>query len=866
MALWQTVRRALMRPGREADEVRRELQAHVAQEIEEHLADGQSPQAARHAALRTVGNLTLIEEQVRDLSPWVWWDRVRQDVRYALRSFRRQPAFSITAVLTLGLGIGANGAIFSVVDALVLRSLPVQHPEELVVIRDAENGNHSYPDYIALRDNDKLTVLFAASSLLRETVVAGGEAETVPVRLVTANYFTALGVVPAAGRLMGGSDTASEAVISDGYWMRRFGRSPDVLGRPIRVNGVDLVIVGVSARGFFGETPGESPDVFASMAVQRPQWLNERGFSWLYLMGRLKRGVSVAEAQSSVSARVAAAAGPDVKNAATRTVVMAGTSGNPRWRERVGSPLWIMTAVVGIVLLIACANLATLLLTRGAARQHEIAMRMAIGASRARIVRQLLTEALVLSAMGGAVSLLFAAWGGRLLVGMASSIGTGPQLQLDVAVDTRLLLFTSVVSLVAGLLFGLLPSIREGSEAGRHLASSQSRIVGTNRSWGLRGALIAGQAALSLVLVAGSIMFLRTLRNLETQPLGFRTEGLLRVEIEPERGYEPPPATALRLIERLAAIPGVDSATTVGFGTLSNRGGVTGLQIDGFTPRDAQDQRSRADWVGPDYLRVAGVRLVGGREFSKRDDAAAPLVAIVNQAAARFYFGSDAAALGRRFTFNQREYEIVGIAGNAKYAELREPTLRMIYFSTLQRPGGFNAIELRSSPREIATLVPTVRAAVREVDPRLTVADARTLAQRVTETLGREHLVASLSSVFGGLTLLLVSVGIYGSLAFIVGQRTRELGVRLALGSRRTGVVWLVVRDVLATVLVGAAIGTAAAIGAARLVRSLLFGLEPADPITLAIAAGLLLTVALVAGLLPALRAASLDPAEVLRE
>ncbi len=867
MSFWRELVRRLIRSSPDLDEIRRELDAHVALETEEHLADGRSIRAARSAALRTVGNVTLIEEQVRDLSPWAGWDRLRQDVRYALRSFRRRPAFALTTVLTLALGIGASGAIFGVVDALVLRALPVPHPEELVVVRDTENGSYSYPDYESLREgNSTLTALLGASSLQRFTVNAGGEAEKAAVRLVTANYFAVLGVFPAAGRLLGASDTAPEAVISDGYWTRRFGRSPEAVGRPIRVNGADLTIVGVAPRGFFGETPGESPDVFASLAVMRPQALNEGGFSWLYLVGRLAPGVSAGQAQANLSARVAATASPDMRNAATRTVVIPGVSGNPRWRERVGSPLWVVTAVVGIVLLIACANLATLLLTRGAARQQEIAMRMAIGASRARIVRQLMTEALVLSAAGGCLSLLLAAWGGRLLVGLASAIGTGPALSLDVGVNARLLLFTALTSILAGVLFAVLPAAREVRDAARRMARSHPRVIGHERRWGVRGALIVAQAALSLVLVAGSVMFLRTLRNLESQPLGFRAEGLLRAEIEPERGYQPSPATARQLLERLAAVPGVDTATTVLGGTLSNIGGVNGLRIDGFTPRDAQDQRSRADWVGPDYLRVAGMRLVAGRDFSVHDDTERPPVAILNQAAARFYFGGDAAAIARRFVFNDKDYEIVGVAENAKYAELRETTPRMIYFSILQRGPGFSAVEVRSARRDIAALAPAVRATVREVDPRLTVGEIRTLAQRVDQKLGREHLVADLSTVFGGLTLLLVSIGIYGSLAFIVGQRTRELGVRLALGSTRAGVVRLILHEILAIVLIGVAIGTAGAIAAGRLVRSLLFGLEPADPVTLAMAAGLLGAVALTAALLPALRAARLDPAEVLRE
>ncbi len=867
MGLWPRLLRVLRRRRFDDDDLRRELGAHVELEIEERLAEGLSPEAARTAALRAVGNVTLIEEQVHDLSPWAWWDSARQDVRYALRTFRRRPAFAVTAVLTLALGIGANGAMFSVVDALVLRPLPVPHPRDLVVIRDLENGNYSYPDYIALRDGDgPLAALLAASSLQRFTVSAGTEAEKAAVRLVTANYFATLGVVPAAGRLLGGSDTTPEAVISDGYWARRFARSQDALGRLLRVNGVALTVVGVAPRGFFGETPGESPDVYASLALQRPQGLTERGFSWLYLMGRLKPGATAAQAQASLSARVAAIASPDMKNPGARTFVIPGVAGNGRWRERVGSPLWVLTAVVGIVLLIACANLATLLVTRGAARRREIAMRMAIGASRGRIVRQLLTETLLLSATGGLASVVLALWGGRLLVQMASAIGTGPELDLGLAIDARLLVFTALASIGAGLVFGLAPAIQEVRTAGRGLTVSHQRIVSGERARGVRGALITIQVALSIVLVAGSVMFLRTLTNLASQPLGFRAEGLLRVELEPERGYRPAAAVFPTLLDRVAALPGVTAATTVVGGTLANIGGVYGLQFEGFTLRGEQDGRARADWVGPEYFRTAGMRLIAGREFSVRDAAESPRVAVLNQAAARFYFGGDAAALNRRFTFNTQEYEIVGIAENAKYADLRETTPRMIYFAGLQGATPPHAIEVRTAAPDPRGLAPAIRAAVHDVDPRLSAGETLTLAERVDRKLGREHLVASLSTFFGALTLLLVSVGIYGTLAYVVGQRTKEIGMRLALGAKRVEVLWLVLREIVVILAIGTAAGAAGAVGAGRFVRSLLFGLEPADAVTLATAAAILATVALAAGFLPAFRASRLDPAEVLRE
>lgn len=843
------------------DDVSRELRAHIDLEIEEHLDNGRTPEEARAAALRTMGNVTIVKEQIREQSPWAWWDQLRQDVRHGLRSFRRNPAFAVTAVLTLALGVGANGAIFSVIDALLLRALPVQEPERLVVLHDTKLENFTYPDYLTLRDNNQtLDALIAISNAQRAAINAGGEAELGSAKIVSANYFSALGVRPSAGRLfVSGDDTQAVAVLSRGYWRRRFNDAQDVVGRPVRVNGAPFTIVGVASDDFSGETPGEAPDIWTTVLLQPAQALTERGFSWLYPIGRLKPGVTIAQAQANLSAVLEPAVAPGASEPRVR--VSAGANGSPRWRERVASPLMILMGVVALVLLIACTNLASLFVTRGATQRREIAMRLAIGASRGRIVRQLMTETLLLATAGGALSLIVALWGGQFLVRMASGISPGPQLFLDLEVGAHLLLFTLVISTIAGVLFGLAPAIGAVRHAG---ASASQRVVGVERGWGLRGALTAVQVALSLVLVAGSVMFIRTLGNLQSQDLGFRTDGLLRVELMGERGYRPPPAFTTQLLARASAIPGVQSATMAQFGTLANSGGVMGLEFEGYTPRDAQDQRARTDSVGPDYFRTSGIRLVAGRDFSSTDHAEAPKVGVINQTAAQFYFGSDAAALGRMFTFNKNEYQIVGVAANAKYAELRESALRMVYFSALQRPGA-GVLEIRVAG-DAGALAAAVRAAVREVDPRVSVADTRTLSDQIDRKLGREHMVADISGIFSVLTLLLVSVGIYGTVASAAGRRTKELGVRLALGARRGSVVWLVVREVAIMLIAGIAIGSIGAAGVGRLVQSLLFGLEPMDLLTFASAAGVMAGVALLAASLPAFRASRLDPAAVLRE
>jgi predicted permease len=852
------------RPPRE-DDVTRELRAHVELEIEQRMADGAKPADARAAALHLFGNPVAIREQVRDLSPWTWWERLMQDVRYGLRAFRRSPAFTTTAVLSLALGIGANSAIFAVVNAALLRSLPVSHPEQLVAVRDASFGNFSYPAYVALRrDTHTLSDLIAASSLNKAVVGIGGETEQAAVKMVSGNYFAGFGVLPSVGRVLATPDeTEPVAVISRGYWLRRFNESPGVLGQTIRVNGASFTIVGVGPAGFSGEAPGESPEIWTSLALQPPSSRNERGFTWLYLMGRLRAGETPGAAQADLAALLGRPGAP--VEGTPHVVVSSGANGSSKLQDRFADPLQALMVIAGLVLLIACTNLASLLLTRGDARRGEIAMRLAIGATRARVVRQLLTESLLLAAMGGALGMVCAEWGSAALLRIASAAGA--DVSLDVRPDVRTLLFTGAVSLAAGLLFGLVPALRAVRYSAASLAAEGGqRLVGAGRRWRSRDAIIAVQIALSLILLAGCGMFVRTLRNLESQDLGFRSDGVLVVEVLRERGYRPALDTVVpRLIERAAAVPGVDAASVALGGTLANAGGITGLDVEGYVPRDPQDKRARADWVGPAYFRTAGIPLAAGRDFLPTDRDTAQKVAIINQAMARHYFG-DAAAVGRHVTWNKNEYEIVGVAKNAKYSDLRELTLRVIYFSLLQGGAGFGSVEVRTSGANPMALAPMIRAAIREVDPRLSAGDMTTLSNRVDRKLGREHLVADLAGFFGTLTLVLLSVGVYGTLAYTVGRRTKEIGVRLALGARRRAVIWMVLRQVVIVVAIGVIVGVAGVLAVGRLVTPLLFGVAPGDPATIAAAAGLLIAVAMVAGALPALAASRLDPATVLRE
>lgn len=845
-----------------------DLQFHLEQATAEYVEQGLTRDEARHAALRAFGNPTRVVEDVRDLSLWTWWERVMQDVRYGLRMFRRSPAFAGTAVLSLALGIGANTAIFTLINAALLRPLPVSQPEQLTILNPNWDDRFTYPDYLALREESRaFSHLIAASSLRKTAVRVGADTEQAFVKMVTGNYFDGLGVAAGLGRVFGSPDEVEPvAVISRGYWSRRFSESPAVVGQPIAVNGVPFTIVGVAPAGFFGEATGESPEIWATLALQSPEQRRERGFSWLQLIGRLKPKTTTEQADADVNAVLARAqTGFGAGATGVRRISVSPGARGTSWLRDLSTPLLALMAIVTLVLLIACTNVSSLLLARGAAREGEIAMRLAVGASRGRIVRQLMTESVLLAALGGALGLAFAFWVSGLLVRLVA--GFGRPLALDLQPDLRVLLFTGAVSVVSGVVFGLIPALRAvRSAAGLAMADAGRQIVGRQGRWGIRDSLIVVQLALSLVLLAASAMFIRTLSNLKAQDLGFEVEDVLLAELVRERGYRPTISTLVpQLLERTQAMPGVDTASVAFGGTLANMGGVTGLQIDGYTPRDPQDQRARADWVGPNYLRTARMPLLAGRDFSLADHASAPRVAIVNQTFARAYF-ADGVAVGRRFTFNKNPYEIVGIAKDAKYTELRETSPRLVYFSILQGGGNPNSLEVRTNGGDPAFVAAALRTVIREVDPRLSIGEVTTLSARLDRTLNRDYLVSSLTASFGGLTLLLVSIGMYGTLAYSTMRRTKEIGVRLALGSRRASVLWLVLRGVLVHLAIGLLLGVAGVLASGRLVASMLFGLQPNDPATITMAAMVLLSVALVASVLPAFRASRLDPAAVLRD
>ena len=650
----------------------------IDEELESHLAEavahGRDPEEAR----RAFGDLVRQREASRDVRLIGWLEDFVTDIRYGARTLRRQPGFLAAAVLSLGLGIGANTAIFSIIDAALLRSLPVSHPEQLVTVTDSTTGgNFSYPDYLALRQGTRtLSDPIAASFLVKVPVGVGGDIDQAFAKVVSGNYFTGLGVGSAVGRVFASSDELEPvAVIGHDYWRRRFNGSVTAVGQPITIDGVLFTVIGVAPAGFTGEAPGESPDVWTSVVLRTRDMREERGYSWLYLMGRLKPGGTIDQVHADLTSLLVQSrpTSPPAETS-SRLSVAPGARGLSALRDRLSDPLWVLMVLAAIVLLVACTNLAGLLLSRGAARRWEIAMRMAIGATRARIIRQLLTESLLLAAAGGALGVALALWGQAALLGLPLGDRT---VALDVGLNLRMLAFTGTISIVAGILFGLAPAwqaARGGAVQG------SSRVVGHSRVWGLRGALIVVQVALSLVLLAGSVMFVRTLRNLESQDLGFRADHVLLVPIVSERGYRPTLSTLVpRLLERVSAVPGVASASMALGGTLNNIGGAR-VQVEGSAAQD----RMSADWVGPDYVRTAGMTLVAGRDFALSDNEQGQKVVIVNQTMARKYFG-DRDALGRRVVFNKNEFVIVGVTKDAKYRDLRETTPPFMTFRRSRR-------------------------------------------------------------------------------------------------------------------------------------------------------------------------------------
>jgi predicted permease len=887
---------ALFRRRKPVDDLEEEIRSHLAMEERENLESGMPSEEARYAALRRFGNVTLVQERSREMWGWNSVETLWQDLCYGLRQLRRSPGFMSVAILTLALGIGANTAIFSVVNAVLLRPLAVKNPRELVQLATVGPygvGSFSYPGFRRFHDENRVCSEMAAIGWLNQLDASlDGQAETVEGRIVSSNFFSLLGVGASAGRTFTGQDektpqSSAVAVISYGYWNRRFGLSPSVLGRSITLNRTPFTIVGVTPVSFTGPEVGYSPDIYVPMAMEpafhdEKSWLDQPDYHWLRILGRLEPGVSREQAHAALALIYRQVQSDIPMNdwspaerkefLSTRLEVTSAAGGIVfGLPEQFPGTLYILMAMAGLVLLIACANVANLLLGRATVRQTEIAVRVAIGAGRFRLIRQLLTESAVLAIAAGALGLLCAYWASDGIVALMSS-GRDP-LFLDLRPDPRVLGFTGAIALLATMLFGLAPALSGTRVDLTPALKGSAGSLGSKRSrLGLGRGLVVLQVAVSLLLLFGAGLFVRTLENLENLDPGFDRKGVLLFNLDPTKnGYKGAAVTRLykQVLDHIEAIPGVRSASLSDMEPITGGGGWdNSVWVEGYASRPDENTTVYLNSVGPRYFETLRNPLLLGRDFSPQDTEATPKVAIINQAMARYFFGNRN-PIGRKFGWfgedkNKVQFEIVGVVKDSKYGTLREQIPRTAYLDCFQVPLGGMTFAFRASVKPPA-VISQVRDEIRAVDAGLRMGGSSTLEEHVDNSLGHERLMATLSSLFGALAALLACVGLYGVMAYSVARRTNEIGIRMALGAGRAQVLRMILGESAALVAAGVAVGLPVAIAAARLISGQLYGLRPADPITIAGAIILLVGVAAFAGYLPARRATKVDPLVALR-
>ena len=864
------------RTDRELDE---EMQAHLDLETDCNLERGLPPADARAAARRTLGNLTLLQERAREADPLGWLLSVRQDLRYAFRNLARNPGFTAVAVLSLGLGIGANTAIFTVINAAMLKSLPVSHPEELVMLTqvgETAKNSASFPNALweQIRDHQDVFVQLFSYGSTHVDLSSGGEARPLRAGFVSGEFFPTLGVRAAAGRVLADADDhrgcPCVAVISHAFWQEEYGGAADVIGKAITLDGYPFRIVGVTEPAFFGLEYGYHVPLWVPSCSEAIVRRAVGGSMGRMVMGRPRPGVGLGQ----IRARFAAL-GPDLLAATAgnpRTIfgVMPFSRGIPGLQMDYGFALLILLATAGLVLLIACANVANLLLARASARQREIAVRLALGASRARLIRQLLTESLLLAFVGAAVGMLFAAWGSQALVGFLSR----PRniVLLDLTPDRRVLAFTLAAAVLAGILFGLVPAwhaVRADlhsamKRGGRGMAEGRSRF-------GFGKILVAAQVALSLVALVSAGLLLGSWRRLATLDPGFRSRGVLLADVNTRPARIPADqreTTYRRILERLRAIPGVAMASAAERTPIGHRSWSTTIQALGS--QSGTEAVVELNEVSDGYFASIGTHILSGRDFSASDVPTSPPVAIVSQELARRIFG-DATAIGQYFRVRYEgqippAIRIVGIAANTKLNELREASQPIVYLALNQNTRPLASINfLLRTADPPTTLIPGVKAAIVDIAPHVSL-ELDTLEGQLDESVRLPRTLGLLSGFFGALALLLASIGLYGIMAYTVARRRNEIGVRIALGAGRPQIIRMVLADMGRIAAAGVATGTLLSLAVTRLVAQFLYQVEPNDPATLAICAMTLLAVSIGAAMMPARSAAGLDPVAALRE
>ncbi|MBZ5593840.1 MAG: ABC transporter permease [Acidobacteriia bacterium] len=817
-------------------------------------------------------------------------DTLGQDLRYALRNLKNTPAFATVAILSLALGIGANTAIFSIVDAVMLKDLPVERPLELLQVKIGRNDSFTNPLWEQLRDHQDVFSGVFAWGARQFNLASGGEVRYANGVLASGDFFRALGVRAILGRTFTPADDrrgcAALAVLSYDFWQSRYGGDGKVIGRTLSLDGHPFEIVGVVQPGFYGVDIGRNSQIavpicvepvlnatFGSMLDQRSSW-------WLRVIGRPKLGLGAKQVTSrlkTLAPQIFQATvppnwgGDDQQQYLHNSFETApAANGLSYFRTEYSVALAILTVVVGAVLLIACANIANLLLARASSRQKEVAVRLAMGASRGRLIRQFLTESVVLSLIGAALGIVLANWGAALLVRYVSK--QNEQIFLDVATNLRVIGFTVAVALATGILFGVAPAWRGTriplnaamKENARGLAGSRLRLGKT---------LVISQVALSLVLLIGAGLLVTTFRKLMAVDAGFNRENVLLVHVEPGNSKIPKDRLGVvydQILENVRSLPGVRSASRSVMTPISGGFWNEEVQADSFSPKSREDSIVYFNRVTPMFFQTLDTPILAGRDFSVHDTKGSPLVAIINQAMARKFFAG-INPIGKFYHEAMKpgvviSTLVVGLVKDAKYGELRETTLPTAYIPMSQDedPWGSNIFEIRTAGGA-TTLISPVKAAFEQTNRYLNL-EFNTLALQVNESLNRERLLASLSGFFGLLALLLAAIGLYGVMSYNVVRRRSEIGIRLALGAEQKTILWMVLREVLLLVAGGMAVGFLAAAASTRLIRGMLYEISPSDPGTLALAGTILLAVALLAGYLPARRAARLDPMSTLRE
>ena len=921
----------LARRRRKEAELDEELQFHLDEEADNRAAAGLPIDEARFAARRDLGSLSIVREDTRAAWTWIFVEQLVQDVRYGARTLAANKTFSVLAILSLALGIGANTALYSFLDALLMRSLPVADPASLVVLKWHFSGHQSpknsvvhdvsgffyddpttgkttsifpYAAFERLRDSgDALSILFAYRPAPKLNLLVSGQAEVTNGEYLSGDYFRGLGVVPAAGRLIAVDDdregAPAVAVLGYGFAQRRFGDAAGAVGQTVLINSHPFTAIGVVPPGFFGVDPSRAPDVYVPLHADllidaergsgpADRYLDEH-YYWAEMMGRLRPGVTVSQAQAVLAPVferwVAASAANEVEREnLPRFFLQEGSAGLDNLRRRYSQSLYILLAMVGLILAIACANIANLLLARATARRREMAVRLSIGAGRWRVVRQLLTESLLLASLGGAAGSLFAVWGigflTTVLAGGSQNFTLHPELNVHVLGAALLLTVTT------GLVFGLAPALQathvEPMSALKQTPNGgpRSRV---SLGFALGRTLVISQMAICVLLLVAACLFERTLANLHSLEMGFEREDVLLFKINARQaGHRDPEMRSLYrdLEKRLAAIPGVRSAVMANSPLIGDGGWAWPVvPLGQEPPQNAPSGHGSGAWrtatrvlgSGPRFLSTMRIPLLAGRDFDERDRMGGLPVAIVNEAWAKANLVKGN-PVGQRVTSlrpgtQPLNMEIVGLAKNARYDDLTGDFPAIVYLPVEQNldvPVDEMTFFLRTagSPFGFAN---EVREIVRQVDPRIPVEGLSTQAAQIENELSQETLFAQLSTAFALLALAIACVGLYGTTSYAVARRTGEIGIRMALGAQRPTVVWMVLRNVLVLAILGLAIGLPAAVGASKLVESLLFGVKPSDPASVAAAVAILLSAALAAGYLPARNASRIDPVTAIR-